>query len=302
MNKQKIIDSIKQSYLIKRVQAEEKAEDFISSLRQNKDFDEMFSTLTKKQIDLLKTEVEEEKAELKAEISALNNKIDAYLKTNNIEKSNLSPKYDCPLCQDTGVYLGKMCVCLKEELNKRITQLTSSQTNFKSFDMCNPAIMNETDIRLRDILKTWCEKYPETNKININILGGSGTGKTFMLECVANELVKRGVAVCYITAFELNEQARLYHIGKSFEFMDSMNADVLLIDDLGTEPVLKNVTKEYLYNLKNIRQVNKRPTLITSNLSLESILDRYDERIFSRLANKSLSINVMLNSQDKRLT
>ena len=138
-------------------------------------------------------------------------------------------------------------------------------------------------------------------KTNINIIGGAGSGKTFMLECVANELIKKGVVVSFKTAFELNELARLYHIGKSYDFSDCLNAEVLLIDDLGTEPVLKNVTKEYLYNLINTRQINNKPTLISTNLSLENILDRYDERIFSRLGNKNLSTVIHLVSQDKRL-
>ena len=101
--------------------------------------------------------------------------------------------------------------------------------------------------------------------------------------------------------FELNELARLYHIGKSYEFSDCMKADVLLIDDLGTEPILKNVTKEYLYNLINVRQINNLPTIISTNLSEDDILSRYDERIFSRLANKNLSINLLLTSSDKRI-
>ena len=122
-----------------------------------------------------------------------------------------------------------------------------------------------------------------------------------MLECVANELINKNAVVCYKTAFELNELARLYHMGKSFDFADCMNADVLLIDDLGTEPVLKNVTKEYLYNIINVRQANAKPTFISSNLSLDDILSRYDERIFSRLGNKNLSINILLTSADKRL-
>ena len=114
-------------------------------------------------------------------------------------------------------------------------------------------------------------------------------------------IVKKGVVVIYKTAFEINELARLYHMGKSFDFSDCLNADVLLIDDLGTEPVLKNVTKEYLYNLINTRQINNKPTLISTNLSLDNILNRYDERIFSRLANKNLSTVIRLVSQDKRL-
>ena len=74
-----------------------------------------------------------------------------------------------------------------------------------------------------------------------------------------------------------------------------------MIDDLGTEPILKNITKEYLYNLINVRQVNNKPTFITTNLSLDNILERYDDRIFSRLGNKNLATNIQLTSSDKRV-
>ena len=122
-----------------------------------------------------------------------------------------------------------------------------------------------------------------------------------MLECVANEMLKQQKVVCFKTAFELNELARLYHIGKSFDFSDCLTADILMIDDLGTEPILKNVTKEYLYNIINTRQMNNLPTFISTNLSPDNLLERYDERIYSRLANKNLSINIQLTSGDKRL-
>ena len=301
VNRQKIIDNIKQDYLLKRFSAQERCEEFIENLRKNEEFNDVYLKITKKQIDLLKTSVEEEKQILKNDIESLRAKLNKFLENNNIDKSNLNPKYECKLCEDTGVYNGRMCDCLKEELNRRISALTSTQSNFKTFENINKNIMDETDLKLYELLKSWCEKYPNVSKINVNIMGGAGCGKTYLLECVANELIKKGAAVCYITAFELNEQARLYHIGKGYDFADSINAEVLLIDDLGTEPILKNVTKEYLYNLINIRQVNKKPTFITTNLSLENILSRYDERIFSRLGNKNLSINAMLTSGDKRL-
>ena len=175
------------------------------------------------------------------------------------------------------------------------------QTIFQCFTNSNHYLLNDEEIKAEESLKLWCSNYPNINKININIIGDVGTGKTFWLESMANELIKKGVVVCYKTAFELNELARLYHIGKSYEFSDCMSADVLLIDDLGTEPILKNVTKEYLYNVINVRQINKKPTIITTNLNSEDIYERYDERIFSRLSNKNLAINILLTSGDKRI-
>ena len=158
----------------------------------------------------------------------------------------------------------------------------SSQTEFKSFDDAKKEIMDETDIKVYEKLKTWCARYPNITTTNINIIGGAGSGKTFMLECVANELIKKGVLVCYKTAFELNELARLYHIGKSYDFSDCLNAEVLLIDDLGTEMPGQFVTAA-LYSLLNDRILEGKPMVISTNLNVDELAKRYSPQIASRL-------------------
>ena len=301
MNKQKIIASAKQNFMIKRIRAQEQAEENIAKLREDSEFDELYTEYLEKKIEYLKKELEQDSLALKHQVDDLKIKIDRYLIANKIDKSKLTPNYECKICNDTGVAGGRICKCLQKEINLKISMQASSQKEFKCFENCNKGLMDDNDIKTADILKTWCARYPNITKTNINIMGVAGCGKTFLLECVANELIAKGTAVCYKTAFELNELARLYHMGKSFEFSDCINAEVLIIDDLGTEPILKNVTIEYLYNLVNVRQINNLPTFISTNLSLEDILDRYDERIFSRLANKNLSINIKLTSKDKRI-
>ena len=301
MNKQKIISNLKQNFMLKRLKAQEEAEEYILKLRENPEFDELYTQYLTKRLRYLKANLEKDALELKHDVDDLKIKIDRYLIANKIDRTKLQPNYDCKICNDTGVAGGRICQCLQKEINLKISMLASSQSIFKSFEDCNKNIMDETDLKTADLLKTWCLRYPNITKTNINIIGGAGCGKTFLLECVANELISKGVVVCYKTAFELNELARLYHIGKSYDFSDCLNAEVLIIDDLGTEPVLKNVTVEYLYNLLNVRQINNLPTFISTNLSLEDILDRYDERVFSRLGNKNLSINLQLKSKDNNL-
>lgn len=301
MNKQKLLTHIKQNFMLKRYRAQEECEDFIAGLRKDSEFDKMYSALTLKQLELAKTDMIEESLILKREIDELKNKINNFLAIKNIDSSKLTPKYDCTICNDTGVAGGQICPCLLKELNFQLSLNASSQSEFKSFANANLNIMDNEDVKAMEWLKMWCLRYPNITKTNVNIMGGAGCGKTFMLECVANELIRKGCVVCYKTAFELNELARLYHMGKSYEFADCLQADVMLIDDLGTEPILKNVTKEYLYNLINIRQINARPTFISTNLSLDNILNRYDDRIFSRLSNKNLATNIVLMSKDKRL-
>ncbi len=301
VNKQKLITNIKQDFMVKRYKAQEECEEFISNLRNNPEFDELYTQYNSKRMDYMKSKLVKENLKLKHEVEDLKVEIDRFLNKHNIDKSRLSPRYECRICNDTGVAGGRICKCLERAMSAKISKMSSSQSTFKSFDAGDKSIMDEVDIKTADWLKAWCTRYPNVTKTNVNIIGGAGSGKTYLLECVANELINKGVAVTFKTAFELNEIARLYHVGKSYEFADCMQADVLLIDDLGTEPILNNVTVQYLYNLINVRQINNRPTFISTNLSLDNILDRYDERIFSRLGNKNLSINIQLTSSDKRI-
>ncbi|MDR0475646.1 MAG: hypothetical protein LBH43_18490 [Treponema sp.] len=63
----------------------------------------------------------------------------------------------------------------------------------------------------------------------------------------------------------------------------------MIIDDLGTEPIIKNVTFEHIYNITNERMVNKRAFIITTNLDQNTIIERYDERIARRILAKENS-------------
>ncbi len=301
MNKRKLIADIKQNFMLKRLNAQEECDNFINTLKQDKEFKEIYDAYTKTNIEYLKSCYEKEDFELLHKAQDLQAKIATYLAQHNIDKSKLSPQYNCPICNDTGVVGGRICKCFLNELNKKISLNASSQTKFNAFENSNNQILTDNDKKAYEVVKTWCSKYPLVTKRNINIIGGVGSGKTFMLECIANEMINRNYVVIYKTAFEFNELARLYHCGKNYDFADLLTADIVLIDDLGTEPILKNITVEYLYNLINTRQINNLPTFITTNLSFDNILSRYDERIFSRLGNKNLSININLTSADKRI-
>lgn len=301
MNKQTLINNIKQQFLIKRLRAQEDSENIIENLKKDKEFNNLYSNYTQKQIDLMKTDLNDEINKLNQDIEYLKGQINNILSRSGLDISKLSPKFECEKCKDTGFVGNKLCTCLEKEINKQMSLISSSQTHFKSFNDCNCEIMNDNDIKTKNLLTEWVNKYPNVTKININILGKPGCGKTFFLECLANSLIEKNYNICYKTAFDLNEICRLYHCGQSYELSDIMKADILLIDDLGSEPILRNVTKEYLYNIINQRQVNHLPTIITSNLNLNDILNKYDERIFSRLSNKNLSLNIQLDSQDKRI-
>ena len=71
MNKQKLLSSIKQSFMVKRYKAQEECEEFVRTLRENKEFDDLYVAYTKKQLDYAKAEFVEDSLRLKHDIVLL---------------------------------------------------------------------------------------------------------------------------------------------------------------------------------------------------------------------------------------
>jgi len=65
-------------------------------------------------------------------------------------------------------------------------------------------------------------------------------------------------------------------------YEDIYECDLLIIDDLGTELTNAFVSSQ-LFSCLNNRHLRKKATIITTNLSIPEMRDRYSERIFSRI-------------------
>ena len=213
----------------------------------------------------------------------------------------LQPKYGCPICKDTGFVgmpIHEYCSCIKVALMRRLHDEASiGDETFENFDLNvfsqeTDPVLGRSQRQVMEVYRAYCEtyadQYPNTKKRNIVLTGHSGLGKTFMLNCIAARLLDRGTPVLRVTAYKMLEAMRRYHRGQDEDALDMMmNAEVLIIDDLGTEPMLENITVEYLFTLLNERRVNRLPTLIATNLSPRELQARYTERIFSRMVDKN---------------
>jgi len=114
-----------------------------------------------------------------------------------------------------------------------------------------------------------------------------GLGKTFLSNCIANELLKQGKTVLYQTAPNMLDSIIDYRFNKSsssFSLYDNLlNVDLLIIDDLGTENINSMKFTE-LFNIINTRLLNENTkTIISTNLSVQELFINYDERIISRI-------------------
>lgn len=230
----------------------------------------------------------------------------------NLKESDLVPQYECKKCSDTGVVNGYICSCYKkrrnEELGKAFGIEISKQKTFKNFS--TKICKNESQAKELESLKTklekWVQDYPDVKKTKILFTGKTGLGKTYLTECLANAFLEKGNSVCFVSAFEMVNCFLKYHT--SFEkdkyswIEPFVESDVLIIDDLGTEPKLKNVTLEYLYLVISEREKYSRPIIVTTNFESGNILDIYGERIYSRLINKQTSATFKMIGDDLRVS
>ncbi len=280
----------------KRQFADERARENLKIAYQNPEFKELYNKERELEIEIARKEAYGEPVNTK-ELTLLNQKMEFALKKVGLNGTDIHPNYECKDCDDTGYVEGRPCDCLKKEINKELMAYSGFTHKLSTFDEStsrHPAF---------ELMQKWCEV--KSDKINILISGHTGTGKTFLTECIASRLMQKNCLVLFTTAFNLNNKMLNYHI--SFDanrdeiIKPYLESEVLIIDDLGTEPMLKNVTQEYLYLILNERMLSHLRTIITTNLEPKDILNAYGERIFSRLANKKTSIMVSLEGEDLRL-
>ncbi len=232
----------------------------------------------------------------------LKEKIEKCLKNLNI--SSIEPQYSCPKCQDSGYLDGKQCECLKREINKILTE-ESGFGGLIDFNNVKYDIFNNSDYmkKVYDKLRAWCNSDFKKNMVYLS--GGTGTGKTYLLKCMANELISRGKLTTLVTAYKLSQDCLKSYASRDLQEKDSiidkyLSSEILFIDDLGTEVNKSSITNSYIYTIINERKMRNLPTIITSNLSLADLSDNYDERITSRIADEN-TIKIYLEGEDLRL-
>ena len=204
----------------------------------------------------------------------------------------------CEICGGLGYIGTEMCACLKalcqEEQRKLLTLLACGTASFRDFrldyypDTVDPkygASPRQVMARTYD----YCRKYAENflpDSGNLLFVGGTGLGKTMLSACIATQVTERGFAVCYESANHLFLKLEKNRFTPSEETVMAVaaieNADLLIIDDLGTEMASSFVTAS-LYSLINDRILSGKPTIISTNLNAQEIGDRYSPQIASRL-------------------
>jgi len=276
-------------------------EEVYRKLPEFKSLDESVSALSVQYGKKLLNGEEKDTTALKEELDILRSSKASLLASAGFPKDYLEPVYECADCHDTGYIGGKKCHCFK----KAVTQLLYEESNLK--DVLMEENFSTFDIRYysdnffdsksgrssRDIIEEAlriCRHFTEsfgTEFHNLFFYGDVGVGKTFLSNCIAKELMDREFSVLYFSAptffnilaqnaFDKND----IDAHNMFEYI--FNCDLLIIDDLGTEYTNAFIASQ-LFTCINERLIGKKATIISTNLSLESLADLYTERAFSRI-------------------
>lgn len=225
-----------------------------------------------------------------------------------LKKEGLSeldcPEYHCKKCRDTGFFNGARCECLEK------ARIEINLDDYK-FLRKLPDSLNDIDLDFYREKKSYYAKYVKflhdeflSGPLNFcTLLGKPGCGKTYLSYVAAKESLFCGKTIKIINSIRLNRELLEYHCApldaKTALWSEIADYDLMVIDDLGVESLLNNVTLQYLYELLTERADKK--TVITGNLTLRALEEKYGQRIFSRLSDKTKSAILPISGDDYRL-
>ncbi len=158
------------------------------------------------------------------------------------------------------------------------SKINSKTTYYEIPYLIKQARMKDIDVtdKSRAEVIKWLKKFYDTypkkqNQKGLYLHGSFGSGKTFLIASLLNELAYKDyqVVIVYLPDFLLSL--------KSFEddFLDRINevkrCDLLLLDDIGAQANSAWSRDEILGSILQYRMDNELPTFLTSNYSLEEL-------------------------------
>ncbi|MBR5250890.1 MAG: ATP-binding protein [Clostridia bacterium] len=281
----------------RRQRANAKLDDLIDELCLDDGFKNAYYTERALELELVKAKYQNKGVkQIQTKLNNAIKKTDEALSRLGKTRQDLLVKYFCEICQDTGKVDGKTCNCVKVLQTELAYDGRQSTARFEF----SQAEITEENKSIITNAQKWCEDYPNVNKRNYFICGHTGVGKTYLSECMVNALKKRSVDVVYMTAYNLNKAFFDDFMAQDKYLLDSLiDAEVIVVDDLGKEPIYNKISLESWYSLLNERTNRGKTTIINTNLEPQEILNKYGEPIFSRIVNKQTVI-VELVGKDKR--
>ena len=211
---------------------------------------------------------------------------------------SFEPRYTCTKCGDTGYANGVVCDCyrrlLQEEACNALSGLSAMRlTDFGSMrldyydNVVDPKLGVSPREHMADVI-AYCRDYTANfapTADSLLLQGATGIGKTHLCLAIARGVTQQGFGVVYGSVQPLIRRLEAEHFGR--EQGDSENqlisCDLLVLDDLGME-FDTPFSRACIYNVLNARLLEGRPTVVSTNLSISALKERYGDQIASRIS------------------
>ncbi len=256
-------------------------------------------------------------AALRRENLALQDQLAALLDQEGFPHDALEDTPLCPLCNDRGWRGSAMCTCLEglcrqEQIRDLSSLLDLGEQSFDNFRLDYydrqvwPDFKRSPRENMEFVLsncRSYAELFGSYPYKNLFLYGNPGLGKTFLSACIARVVAEGGHSVVYDTASNLfaRFEARKFSRDDDAAGEDVrryLNCELLILDDLGSE-FSSPFIQAALYEVVNTRLAQGQRTVISSNLNMPAIRQRYTPQLASRLEGEYLFLPFF--GQDIRL-
>jgi len=243
--------------------------------------------------------------EARQRLAQLKHEQDMLLLTNGLPKEHLDPLYTCPYCQDTG-YVGdpvrQPCSChllLLQQYLADGAQINPTET-FEAFDeeIYPTEAQRKNALATKKVCEAYADALPvppsgkgdvgaadrgESSPPHLLLLGQPGLGKSYLGNAIAFRAVSGGLTALRTTAYRLISDIMEGITERRDRLSRYTGPRLLVLDDLGIEPLIPSITVESLFHILNERLLGQKPTVIITNLDYAELSERYGERISTRI-------------------
>lgn len=297
------------SDIVKKKNSTTLKQSFINAMK-NREFKEYRNTLKVEEEILMKYTSTLEEAS--GEYHNCKNCSNLLMCKNKIEGYQLMPQRE----KDTLSFSYVMCPYKKkQEEDNRYLQNISYYNLSKELQQASFQKLYKDDVSrfpiikyMTDFMKSY-ENHEDTK--GLYLTGSFGTGKTYLISALFNDMAKKGVksAIVYYPEF-LRDLKASFQTDYQEKFNYIKKCALLLLDDIGAENVSSFNRDEVLGPILQYRMEESLPTFFTSNLTLEeleenlSITTRASDRVKARRIIeriKQLTRQMELVSENRRV-
>ena len=161
----------------------------------------------------------------------------------------------------------------QNKLNDEMENRTSSLYSLNNARMKDIDITDKKRQEVICYLDDFFDNYsPAKNNVGLYLHGSFGSGKSFLVSALLNELhEKKKASVCMIYFPEALRTLKddWDNFGSKIEYLKSV--DILLIDDIGAEKVTEWGRDEVLGTILQARMDSQLATFFTSNLTIKEL-------------------------------